>query len=403
MTNETTTHTLRSDNVPTLFALVEKLNKRAKRLGVALITVVVLARRTETRRHPNTDLPYEVSLTDVELVGEEIKLNGWKLVGVIEHDGSDCIVRSAGTDYDLSAYRTADPLHCDHCGTRRNRKDSFVLLHDDGREVRVGRSCLKDYLGHGSVNGLIWKADATRELAAITDSEEYLGGSGNGFDGMPLDEYLGWVAMSIRHSGWLSRSAADERSGMATADDAIDAMFNKKRTERPTEEDFAQAAAAIEWVKADLEREQAERGLNDYQHNLSVILSKPTIILRRVGYAASIVSYYERGLGREIEKRERAKRGAELAATSQHVGEIKERLDLTGVTVNRIHSFEGQFGTTFIINMIHDGNVLVWFASREQDVKVGDTVTLRGTVKKHDDYKGTAQTTLTRCKVSKAS
>ena len=34
-------------------------------------------------------------------------------------------------------YRTAGPT-CDHCGFNRNRKDTYVLRHDDGRYVQVG-------------------------------------------------------------------------------------------------------------------------------------------------------------------------------------------------------------------------------------------------------------------------
>ncbi len=48
-----------------------------------------------------------------------------------------------------------------------------------------------------------------------------------------------------------------------------------------------------------------------------------------------------------------------------------------------------------------DDNVFTWFASGYQNLKRGDRVSVRGTIKKHDEYQGTKQTILTRCKVTK--
>jgi hypothetical protein len=86
------------------------------------------------------------------------------------------------------------------------------------------------------------------------------------------------------------------------------------------------------------------------------------------------------------------------AADSKHVGRPKQRLTFSA-TVERKSWFEGNYGVTHIYKFrTTDGNALTWFASRDQDLAVGDAVTLTGTVKKHDDYRGEAQTVLTRCK-----
>ena len=43
------------------------------------------------------------------------------------------------------------------------------------------------------------------------------------------------------------------------------------------------------------------------------------------------------------------------------------------------------------------GNVIVWWASTTVDwLQEGDTVDITATIKKHDDFKGTPQTVLTR-------
>ncbi len=45
-----------------------------------------------------------------------------------------------------------------------------------------------------------------------------------------------------------------------------------------------------------------------------------------------------------------------------------------------------------------NGNVYVWFASGNFVPDLGSHYHIKGTVKKHDDYKGDKQTILTRCK-----
>jgi len=45
------------------------------------------------------------------------------------------------------------------------------------------------------------------------------------------------------------------------------------------------------------------------------------------------------------------------------------------------------------------GNEYTWFATGTHEYKVGQVVKGKGTVKAHNDYQGTKQTILTRCKL----
>lgn len=103
---------------------------------------------------------------------------------------------------------------------------------------------------------------------------------------------------------------------------------------------------------------------------------------------------------------------------SQWVGEVKERIERVVTYLGRSsyerRSFSG-YGTD-IVN-IHrfaddEGNLLVWkttaYLERIDEegflafIEHGTRVTLRGTVKAHDEYRGTKQTVLSRCKVAEA-
>lgn len=102
---------------------------------------------------------------------------------------------------------------------------------------------------------------------------------------------------------------------------------------------------------------------------------------------------------------------------SEHIGVIGEKIS---VEVKLVSEYEytdysfSYYGTThYIYTMIDSlGNVFVWKTTslmsvpRDDDgrewhfVAKGDVIRIEGKVKAHDEYKGTAQTVLTRCKYS---
>lgn len=126
---------------------------------------------------------------------------------------------------------------------------------------------------------------------------------------------------------------------------------------------------------------------------------------------------------REKEREEREAKWKEQEearkAKSQHVGKIGDRITAV-VTFNfsasyRVKSFTG-FGETEmnIYNMTDDnGNTLVWKTSTALGIDVqndegktiwmipekGDRISLKATIKEHNEYKGEKQTILTRVKV----
>jgi len=92
---------------------------------------------------------------------------------------------------------------------------------------------------------------------------------------------------------------------------------------------------------------------------------------------------------------------AQENAASEWVGEVKERRELE-VEVLGVYGTDGVYGHTDIVKMKDlDGNLFTWFASDYTDLERGDRLSITGTVKKHDEYKGTKQTVITRCRYEK--
>ena len=108
--------------------------------------------------------------------------------------------------------------------------------------------------------------------------------------------------------------------------------------------------------------------------------------------AKSYAKAQERLAGRE---EVRAAQKAVDEGTS-HVGNVGERRDFD-LTAERVHSFDGQFGTTYItIFRDADNNVIVYKGSVE--FQRGDKVRGKATVKAHDRRDGVPQTVIARPK-----
>jgi hypothetical protein len=151
------------------------------------------------------------------------------------------------------------------------------------------------------------------------------------------------------------------------------------------------AQDCVAWI---LGWESDGRKLSDYEWNLLTAVKAGFVNHRTANLVASAIPSYRRYLGKLQEM-------ASLPPSS-HVGKVGERLTLT-LKITRIFTHEGDFGCTFIHGFRDEaGNDYVWFGSSllsdasGKRFEAGSTVTVKGTVKGHNEYKGRKQTQLTR-------
>jgi hypothetical protein len=187
------------------------------------------------------------------------------------------------------------------------------------------------------------------------------------------------------------------RLGRATADNAAAVLLPYSKVEREyrdsltiTEAHNALAEKIIAFVRSD-----DFAGDSEYVSNLKAIFAGESVTVKNFGFAASAIAAYKRFLG------DVAKREAKAAAVpSTHVGDVGGKITATCTVVKHLE-LDGQYGVTHLYNFITEaGSCLSWFASRDQDLTEGDVITITGTVKGHGEFRGSAQTTLTRCKVA---
>lgn len=95
-------------------------------------------------------------------------------------------------------------------------------------------------------------------------------------------------------------------------------------------------------------------------------------------------------------KAEWAKKNAEEGARSQHVGTEGERGEFLNLKLRFKKEFDGRFGPTTIQKFEDEaGNVLVYFG-KDLGVEKDGVISLKATVKKHDERDGVKQTILNR-------
>lgn len=401
-------------NLDEALAKVEKYNRRAARAGVPAEALFRTAHSTAfvPDRDGELDaLGLPVGGTEVVtfvVLGAPLVIAGWTFVATLSFDSEAGVVTRPVPDapvVDLSQFRSLTVPLCDQCKTRRQRKDVYVLLSEQGELKVVGRNCLAAFIG----------LDVEGALRFIGDSgsDQLEGGFSFGATEwrFPTTTVLAVASAAIAAFGWVAKSAYD---GVPTVSRVSDVLYPLPTNKYSREEALATRAAVaakldetggpsralaraeevLAWVRA------GEVGTSEYAQNLQAVLGADTVSGRNLGLAVSAVSSWAKAQDRVIERQERAAR----AAQSTWVGEVGGKLQLAVELVQQPRFIEGDYGvSTLLVFADNAGNVFKWFASGSKDWTVGTRFAGKATVKKHEDYNGTKSTVITRAKLEEVS
>jgi hypothetical protein len=404
------TLTIPAENVSGLKTRIGEVNKRAAKLGVEGVSLVVGATETKIRRINGIDVP--LKYIEVTITGNTPRYEGWNFVASLEITEHGSLVRSLpGMD--------CPPEHrdrgnvCDHCKANRDRKDTYVVVHDDGRSMNVGRKCLQDFLGSGRLN----PANIANHFTYINrllerggdDDWADMGWSGSkGSEGVYNLQFVleltgatvsafGWVSKSMITSGKSdgpatsqlvgmfihhnpSKSSQHEQDMVAKIKDNWDATQGKRESD---------AAAALAWITS------PDLPVNsDYIHSIQVLAKHGWTSSKNLGFTCSILTSWRMAMDREVERQEKAKANVD----SQHMGEVKVRQGFE-VKVSGIRELNGDFGIT-VLHLMEDrsGNRFKWFSSGAvlDQGETGEFIQIKATVKAHGEYNGIKETVITR-------
>ena len=431
------TYTVPEENLDRLQTRVGEINKRCAKLGVPPITLTVgevvkteceyLIERTNGDEATEWRLTTEPAPTmkrgiravtatgcvrnwrTVVVEGETPKLAGWKFVATLEpldleDGGQENMVLSipGATVPDEFRSRIGE---CDHCKLVRGRRQTFVLQHEDGRYVCLGRQCIKDFLGgvdpHAVARQAEWLAALANDLTEA-ETDKWMNSCRGVERPWSLQIFLSTTAAVVRQQGGFVSRAAVERaleanpyratksttSGLVVAYIAGRTQDDRQLRQEVgalTDEDRALAENMITWAR------DVNVDGSDYLANVNLLTRVGTVNYRTAGVAASIYTAYKRATEPAPIYPERAE--------PQHVGTVGQKIELT-VTVEWVRELLTQYGTTGLHSMVTpDGNRIKWFASGANWLVEGGSYKIRGTVKGHGEWKDKPETTLTRVKV----
>jgi len=343
---------------------------------------------------------------EIALCGEPPKLRGWKFVGVVQH--MEVNGETANILRLLESETVPEGFHyvenkCDHCMFIRNRNDTYLVRKDD-QVLQVGSSCLKDFTGHKNPHTIALIAeDFLSFLRNLENSEDYLENLGN-FHNYPsyyqIEDFLYFVVASINQYGFISRKMIQngDTGGMPTSEIAWNGMTETPAKRNVTLQslkayDSTTIANALNWIRSEATVDSS----NDYMWNLYVACSQTHISNREAGLVASLIPTYQRYV-EKIEKQQLENEGK----IGGYVGEIGKRTNLGKLSLITVIVTEGFYGTTFIHKFSdEDGNIIVWMTGKDLRDELADGWIVENavaSVKKHDEFRGEKQTTITRMK-----
>lgn len=325
------------------------------------------------------------------------KINGWTFVAKIQEVEDTRVLLTAPDQTCPEYYRTA-PMTCDHCNSSRYRKETFVIVNEEGEYKQVGRNCLALY-----TNGL--DAEACAQFAEIKHAlEEYddLFPSGcSGEYSYPLKEMVAVCYAVVKENGY------NRDNTMGNVLFCFNPLGDKKPLIRPDEALEKYGDKADEIIKA---ANAISDDADGYLANVKALFSC------QWGYETK-VNFYASFAARFIREEMKAKAAAKKAE-SNYIGSIDERIKFTiknnGENTYRIlYTKAFSYGwngcgcsESYVVEFIDiNGNVIIWSASRllelDEAINSGaDAITLIGTVKQHSEYKGVKQTKVTRVRVA---
>lgn len=338
-------------------------------------------------------------------------LNNWEFIARLEHTKNGNIIHKCSSAVEVPERYYDSPPVCEHCGTNRYRKDTFVVHNVETDEFKqVGKSCLLDFTHGLSAEGI------TAFLAGFDKLAEFeTPPSGGGWERyVDRDTFLRYVAETVRLCGYVKRreDIYDEINPNNTLDRAIRIMDWREKGRKPfmwTVDDIeriipsgfdANGEKAKEIAQSAYDYVSGLEGDNNYIHNLRTVIANDHVSYSNLGLLASVIPYYNRYVERCEEENRRKKAMQEEAKNSEWLGEVGDRLKGIQIVGSKvIWSGYTDFGLHYLYKMLdQDSNVLIWSTGKELPE---EDFTLTGTVKELKEYNGVKETVVTRCKIQK--
>jgi len=380
---------LNSEELAATRAKIAKLQQRAERKGFTGLVDVAAVPATRSSTSPG-GLPVTVHGFDVTITGEPPRYAGWRFVAAVDAVEGGTTLRyppGAPAEVPNDQIRAGE---CDHCHTTRTRRSTVLVAHDDtGQLLQVGRSCLKDFLGHNTLPVFLTTDDVSASLGGS------LSGTPAAWD---VHSVLTYAAAAVEAFGWTPASAS-EHGRVPTRDLVRLALTGGRGADQLREQitpHLSDATARAAQIRSDLLA--GLTGTSGYEANLVAVLRGDAVEAKHLGLAVSAIPAHQRLTADRAREASRQ----EAAQAVDHVGTVGEKVTLTGVvrTAMRVdgYTYHSPASVLLVVDCGSAVAKMTTTAAWAYGVHVGDPLTVTGTVKAHPEWNGTKQTVLARPK-----
>lgn len=392
------TYVLSVDEFAATVRKIEQLQGRAVKRGFTGSITVTGEREVRDNNGFYPDLPdsAQVVVVRTSIVGTSPSYEGWSFLASLTQlatkDGGAWTVNTPpGVQANIDRSTLRDGA-CDHCNTvRPTRRKLYLVRHEATGEVKqVGSTCIKDFLGWSTMP--VW-IDPEAASSCIV--------SGNRGESRFESRWVFMLALACAATtgGFVARSSYSDSP--ATADLMSNYLFSRGKDAADlragVEVHFAQADADVDHM-LDVVSGALEDQTSDFAQNMRAVVSAIDLGARQFGLAAAALSVFSKATTEAV--------AVEPAVATPRVWvgdpDSKDKVTIAGVVTTAL-TLDGYMpGSTKLMLVVDDGlHVIKTFttAAWSDDVDKGDKVTLVGTVKSHDEYRGVKQTVLTRCKL----
>lgn len=303
---------------------------------------------------------------------------GWKVIAQIEHLQSGNVIREF-TDVEVpEIYRNRAGV-CDHCGTDRPRKITYIVENvKEGKFVQLGRSCVSLYTGGVHLLDGVLPLLKLEKYDVDHMDKESLCASPNY---LPVKDIIARTFATIEKCGFSkTRNEDGSRNPLSTFQRVIDDMriASQGGNFEPQEAHYNRIPEFVKWVAESPNN-------NTFFSNVNVLLKE--------GYTSEKNAAYLVGAVGSFLKDEAVKN----KVRASFVGEIGDKITFDVKEAGILTTFRSSFGLCYVYKIIDtEGHVFTTFTSRAVDVSSAKRV--QGTVKNHEEARGESRTVLTRVK-----
>lgn len=334
----------------------------------------------------------DVMWQQITLSGETPRFNGWRLIASVDNVEGKPIFRTVPGESVPESQYGIDPQHCDHCKTRRYRTETFIIGHEDGRLMQIGRQCIRDFLGW-DVGPIVAYFEFIQSMA-----DEPEGGFGSYLRPSWDPKSIIRVACDVVSVTGFYRKSTEDDSTKGTVLDIINPPSMRYETS------YREWQHMVEEYTSNPDRSQAlydatmaaiptlDVTRSEWAYNVKTLASAERIETKHVGILASAVILGLRALEdqvrREVEKRQ----------PSSFIGNVGDKITFDA-TLNDERVTQSYYGTSILYTFGASGDIVKWFSSKDLGLTKGHTYRVTGTVKKHETYREQRSTLITRAKV----